>query len=103
MLVLVSVSLKATSVRLVRASPVNTLRKVSKLLPAVLTVRLPSLGAVQVHQTDLASMNESSGSPGSLVAPTLLPVVVTLAPKRGMRVAKLSLSGIAAEEMPNDQ
>src|SRR6266571_3108530 len=79
-----------------KLSPVNKLRNVQKLLPAVLMVTLPSIGAVQLHQTDLASMNEGSGSPSSWVAPALLPVVVTVAPANTKRVAKLSLSGIAA-------
>src|SRR5688572_17294515 len=88
-------SLKVTNVRLLRVSPVYAASIVSKLLPAVVIVTAPLAGAVQVHQTDLPPSYDGSHSPGSRVAPTLLPVVVKLVPTSAMRVAKLSLSGIA--------
>src|SRR6266511_532117 len=88
-----SSSLKATNVRLVREFPVNRVSIVSKSLPVVVSVRPPSRGAVQVHQTDFSPSSEESGSPGSSVAPALLPPAVTFVPTRTKRVAKLSLSG----------
>src|SRR5262245_5088080 len=91
-----SSSLNATSVRLERTLPVKRLTRVLKLLPVVVSVSPPSAGAVQVHQTDLAASKEGSGSPGSIVASMLFPVVETLLPDKTMRVAKLSFSGMAA-------
>src|SRR2546428_9898446 len=88
-----SSSLNATSERLERTLPVYRVRSVSKLLPLVVSVSPPSAGAVQVHQTDFAASNDGSGSPGSIVASMLLPVVLTLVPEIAVRVAKLSLSG----------
>src|SRR5213595_1667738 len=58
----------------------------------------PLAVAVQVHHTEappkLPAMN---GSPErkSCVAPTLLPVVVTIGPVKGMALPKLSLAGAA--------
>ena len=74
-------SLKVTNVKLLRVSPVYAASIVSKLLAAVVIVTAPLAGAVQVHQTDLPPSNDGSRSPGSRVAPTLLPVVVTFVDK----------------------
>src|SRR5690242_13440921 len=84
---------------------------VSKPLPRVVTVYVPLLGAVQVHQTEEPpELPAWNGSLGSRVAPTLEPVTVTTAPARATRLEKLSLVGglattrksVALEEVPLD-
>src|ERR1041385_1453003 len=61
---------------------------------SITTWELP--GAVQVHQTDAPPILPAwLGSPASLVAPTLEPETVRLAPLRVIRLAKLLLAGWA--------
>src|SRR5207249_4577727 len=57
----------------------------------------PLAVAIQVHQTEAPSkLPAMNGSPGNcLVAPTLLPVVVTIGPVKEMALAKPSFAGAA--------
>src|SRR3989442_1744094 len=85
------------SVNALTAFPVKTPSSVSKLLPNVsIVVRPPSLG-VQTHQTEAPPLLNDTmlGSPASLFAPTLLPVVVTVNPVSVIALAKLLLAGCA--------
>ena len=65
---------------------------VSKLLPDVLKVQSPALGAVQVNQTDLPpALPAWAGSPASLVAVRLSELTVPELPVIARALAKLSL------------
>ena len=67
---------------------------VSKLLPSVLIVTVPVVGEVYLHHTDLLANHLTwSGSPGSLVAPTLAPVTDPEVPESMVALEKLSLNG----------
>ena len=58
----------------------------------VLIWTLPLDGAVHDHHTDLPPVKPAwFGSPASLVAPTFVPVAVTVAPLTTIAFAKLSL------------
>jgi hypothetical protein len=55
---------------------------------------LPLAAAVQEYQTVLAARSDPDvGSPGSLVAPTVVPVIVSALPDKIAALAKLSLAG----------
>jgi len=58
-------------------------------------VTSPDSGAVQVHQTDSRRPDAPAwlGSPGSPVAPTLVPVVLAESPFKMILLAKLSFTG----------
>src|SRR6185503_13870829 len=67
---------------------------VSKLLPTVLIVTVPAVGAVQVHQTDFAAAEFAwLGSPVSAVALLFPALTVTALPMSELRLLKLSLAG----------
>src|SRR5262245_66016215 len=77
---------------------------VLKSLPSVSTVVAPLADAVQFHQTDAPppappppGMDGSPFGPPCLVAPTLLPVVVTIGPESVMALANWSLGGAWAD------
>jgi hypothetical protein len=74
---------------------------VSKLLPHVSTVTSPLKGAVHTHHTEAPpALSPWFGSPGSLLAPALLPDTVPLAPEMLMALAQLSFD---APEPPSSQ
>src|SRR6266567_293813 len=74
-------SLLTTRLRLATLLFVYTASKVSKLLPTVSKITVPLVAGVHRYQTDFPPAFPAwSGSPASLVAPTLEPFVAPAGP-----------------------
>ena len=66
------------------------------VLPSVVMMTSPLVGAVQLHQIELPPILPAwFGSPDSLFAPTFDPVVVMFVPVRMIRLLNRSLAGAA--------